>query len=111
MRAPAPHFLSRKADYTGKLTDGTVFDSSKSEGRTPIEFQVGMGQVIMGWDLGIPGVEGEIPPMKVGGTRVLYIPFALGYGDRGAGGVIPPQADLEFEVTLVDIVSSSHDEM
>ena len=56
---------------------------------------MGVGQVIKGWDMGITG-DGSIPPMKVGGTRMLYIPAALGYGARGAGGVIPPNADLVF---------------
>ena len=72
-----------KAHYTGRLTDGRVFDSSYTRG-SPLQFKVGVGQVIRGWDEGILGGEG-IPPMKVGGKRVLIIPANLGYGDRGAG--------------------------
>ena len=90
-----------KAHYTGRLTDGRVFDSSYSRG-SPLSFKVGVGQVIRGWDEGILGGEG-IPPMKVGGKRVLVIPAELGYGDRGAGGgLIPGGATLKFDVELVD---------
>jgi peptidylprolyl isomerase len=90
-----------KAHYTGRLTDGRVFDSSYSRG-SPLSFKVGVGQVIRGWDEGILGGEG-IPPMKVGGKRVLVIPANLGYGDRGAGGgLIPGGATLKFDVELVD---------
>ncbi len=80
--------------YTGKLLNGTVFDSSVSRGE-PIQFPVGAGRVIPGWDEGIM-------LMKEGGKRVLVIPPELGYGARGAGGVIPPNAWLVFEVELVD---------
>jgi FKBP-type peptidyl-prolyl cis-trans isomerase len=83
-----------EVDYTGTLTDGTEFDSS--EGRAPIEFTLGIGQVIEGWDRGIAG-------MKVGGQRVLTIPADMGYGSRGAGGVIPPNATLLFDVELLDV--------
>ncbi|KAG2491866.1 hypothetical protein HYH03_009819 [Edaphochlamys debaryana] len=85
--------------YTGRLTSGQVFDSSYPRGR-PLSFSIGVGQVIKGWDMGILGTE-DIPPMKAGGKRLLVIPPELGYGARGAGGVIPPNATLEFDVELV----------
>jgi len=80
-------------DYTGRLIDGTEFDSSK--GKNPIEFMLGDKKVIPGWEEGILG-------MKVGGSRRLIIPAELGYGDAGAGKLIPPGATLEFDTTLVD---------
>jgi peptidylprolyl isomerase len=80
--------------YTGKLLNGTVFDSSVERG-APIQFPVGAGRVIPGWDEGIM-------MMKAGGKRTLVIPPELGYGARGAGGVIPPNAWLVFEVELLD---------
>jgi len=79
--------------YTGWLEDGTKFDSSLDR-KQPFKFQLGAGQVIQGWDQGVAG-------MKVGGKRRLTIPPGLGYGPRGAGGVIPPNATLTFEVELL----------
>ena len=81
--------------YTGWLMDGTKFDSSKDR-NDPFAFSLGAGQVIAGWDEGVTG-------MKVGGTRKLTIPPQLGYGARGAGGVIPPDATLVFEVELLGV--------
>jgi FKBP-type peptidyl-prolyl cis-trans isomerase FkpA len=82
--------------YTGRLTDGTKFDSSLDRGR-PIEFPLGTGMVIKGWDQGLDG-------MKVGGKRKLTIPPQLAYGDRGTpGGPIPPKATLVFDVELMAV--------
>ncbi|MFC4158148.1 FKBP-type peptidyl-prolyl cis-trans isomerase [Chitinimonas lacunae] len=81
--------------YTGWLTDGRKFDSSKDRGM-PFGFALGAGRVIKGWDEGVTG-------MKVGGVRKLTIPPHMGYGARGAGGVIPPNATLVFEVELLDV--------
>ncbi len=82
--------------YTGKLTDGTKFDSSLDHGGQPFSFEVGAGQVIRGWDQGLLGA-------KVGEKRTLTIPPDLGYGSTGVGGVIPPDATLIFDVELVSI--------
>jgi peptidylprolyl isomerase len=81
--------------YTGTLTDGKKFDSSKDRGQ-PFKFVIGVGQVIAGWDEGVMS-------MKVGGKRKLIIPANLGYGARGAGGVIPPNAELHFDVELLGV--------
>jgi FKBP-type peptidyl-prolyl cis-trans isomerase len=81
--------------YTGTLTDGSKFDSSRDRGQ-PFKFVIGVGQVIAGWDEGVMS-------MKVGGKRKLVIPANLGYGARGAGGVIPPNAELHFDVELLGV--------
>jgi peptidylprolyl isomerase len=81
--------------YTGTLADGTKFDSSKDR-NSPFTFQIGVGQVIKGWDEGVA-------TMKVGGKRKLIIPSDLGYGSRGAGGKIPGGATLHFDVELLAV--------
>ena len=81
--------------YTGKLQDGTKFDSSYDRGE-PFSFQIGLRQVIEGWEIGLMG-------MKVGGKRTLIIPPELAYGERGAGDLIPPNATLTFDVEIVDV--------
>jgi len=81
--------------YTGWLTNGNKFDSSVDRGQ-PFSFRLGVGQVIKGWDEGVQG-------MKIGGKRKLTIPSNLGYGARGAGGLIPPHATLVFDVELLGV--------
>ena len=83
-------------NYTGKLEDGSIFDSSLNPGREPFTFTLGVGSVIKGWDIGVKG-------MKVGGRRRLTVPPELGYGDKGAGSVIPPGAILIFDIDLLEV--------
>ncbi len=83
--------------YSGKLTDGTKFDSSYDRG-IPLQFTLGAGQVISGWDQGILG-------MRVGEKRKLIIPPEMAYGTAGVGGIIPPKATLIFEIELVQIIN------
>ena len=82
--------------YTGKLEDGTVFDSSHERGK-PFQCVIGTGRVIKGWDLGLMG-------MRVGGKRRLQVPAALGYGERSVGR-IPPHSDLTFEIELLEVLT------
>lgn len=86
-----------KVHYTGTLMNGKTFDSSV--GKDPFEFTIGQGNVIKGWDEGVPG-------MKVGGKRKLTIPWQLAYGESGSGDKIPPKAALKFDIELLEIVSA-----
>ena len=94
--------MNAEVQYTGWLTDGHQFDSSRQLGRSPFTFQVGASQVIGGWDEGVPG-------MKVGGKRKLIIPSALGYGANGqtdqttGATIIPPNATLVFDIELISL--------
>ena len=81
--------------YTGRLKDGTKFDSSLDKGR-PFQFVLGTGRVIKGWDQGVIG-------MKVGGKRNLCVPAHLAYGERQIGSIIPPHSDLQFEIELLEV--------
>lgn len=87
--------MTATVHYTGRLVDGTKFDSSLDRGQ-PFSFQIGAGQVIRGWDEGVRG-------MRAGGKRKLTIPPDLGYGDRGVRNLIPPGATLIFEVELLGV--------
>jgi FKBP-type peptidyl-prolyl cis-trans isomerase len=89
------HYTGWLYDEAGADHKGRKFDSSRDR-REPFTFRLGAGEVIRGWDEGVAG-------MKVGGTRTLTIPATLGYGARGAGGVIPPNAALVFDVELLDV--------
>ena len=89
-----------KVHYIGMLEDGTKFDSSYDRGE-PFSFQIGLSQVIKGWETGIIG-------MKVGGKRTLIIPPELGYGERGAGELIPPNSTLVFDIEIIDIQPPSY---
>lgn len=86
-----------KVHYTGTLMNGKEFDSSR--GKDPFQVTIGQGQVIKGWDEGLPG-------MKVGGKRKLTIPWTMAYGEKGSGASIPPKAALKFDVELMEIVGA-----
>lgn len=83
-------------DYTGRLEDGTEFDSSREEGREPFEFQLGFGQVIQGWDEAVNA-------MPVGTRAILVIPPGLGYGEQGSPPTIPPNATLYFDIEVLEV--------
>lgn len=91
--------------YTGWLTNGIKFDSNTSGGKDPLEFRIGRGEVIKGWEIGIGGGNG-VEAMRVGGRRKLIIPPELGYGNR-AMSTIPPNSTLVFEVELINIKKGS----
>lgn len=99
---PRPLFNQKvRVRYTGWYTDGTKFDSNEDRMSSALEFRLGKGEVIPGWEIGIGGGQG-IPPMRVGGRRKLTIPPKFAYGEFGRGA-IPPNATLIFEVSLVGI--------
>ena len=101
VRSIIPRGKTVSVNYTGKLADGTKFDSSYDR-NAPIEFPLGEGRVIPGWDEGIS-------LLKVGGKATFIIPPHLAYGSKGAGGVIPPNATLIFEVELMDVKQGKKD--
>jgi FKBP-type peptidyl-prolyl cis-trans isomerase len=88
-----------KVLYVGKLSSGKVFDASSKHGNKPLPLVIGKGEVIPGWDEGVPG-------MHVGGVRDLVIPPAMGYGAAGAGSAIPPNSTIEFRIKLVGVSHS-----
>jgi FKBP-type peptidyl-prolyl cis-trans isomerase len=90
--------------YTGKLGDGTVFDSTERRANRPFSFVLGGKQVIEGWDKGVPG-------MKVGGTRNLSIPWSQAYGEAGSPPTIPAKSDLFFEITLLDVLKKGEEDI
>ena len=96
-----------RTQYVGKLADGSVFEKSPQ-----FDTLIGTGDLIQGWEQGVLGSTGRsgngVPPMRVGGVRRLYIPYKLGYGEKGSPGVIPPNADLTMEVTLVEVLESKY---
>jgi len=94
--AEAKDYNKVVVNYTGKLEDGSIFDSSLNPGRSPFTFTLGAGSVIKGWDQGLKN-------MKVGGKRKLTIPPDLAYGTNGAGNAVPPNATLIFEVELLEV--------
>ena len=94
--AEAKDYNKVVVNYTGKLEDGSIFDSSLNPGRSPFTFTLGAGSVIKGWDQGLKN-------MKVGGKRKLTIPPDLAYGANGAGNAVPPNATLIFEVELLEV--------
>ena len=94
--AEAKDYNKVVVNYTGKLEDGSVFDSSLNPGRSPFTFTLGAGSVIKGWDQGLKN-------MKVGGKRKLTIPPDLAYGANGAGNAVPPNSTLIFEVELLEV--------
>ena len=89
--------------YIGKLEDNTVFDSSYDRGQL-FDFQIGVRQVILGWETGLLG-------MKEGGKRTIFIPYELAYGERGAGSLIPPKSNLIFEIEVVKVIPPGYKEI
>ena len=89
---------------TGKLANGNKFWSSKDNGGNPFTFTLGAGQLIKGWEHGVIG-------MQAGGIRMIYIPYAEAYGDAGAGGVIPPKADINFEIEMLSLKGEENSDL